>query len=917
VVTLKNGTLVCLSCGSSDCEHVGLFREVYGDMETLKNLSRFRRRERPGREEEGIRVSSEMTRDIYTVFKMSDGSYACNCPAFLTGKVALIDEGRKGVACKHIKDMQERVDDDHRFANSTQYQGLLFKALTGDDGNLRNFRHYTDGQAYIVIDELLKRQNLKFHEVENSLENGRAISILPAVSFGIEYEAGGLRRHRIAEILLNEGYFGYLTNVYRSVKANTSVDITRAAPGISQAGHGLIVVPHRKAEESCFINSGTDTSISLPNGVEIKSPRLMGITGANSLRSFTGILETLRANRLTTNSSCGMHLSLSAYGLTKEDVGRYFLLWACWQDHIQYLVSPSRRGNHYCKKIPPNQITALYSRIMQSFASGLPWNRYLALNLKPLKLVNGKFQGRMEIRLHDASNQKIHSKFSAWVTFCLKMLDASQRNPEVLALLDRAIENPRSRGSLRNIPFEDVLTMIGIDTSTSFMKAQREHLLYRYEAYRRKAENRDLRGLHMWVRERMICPDSSSIVLLDEIAQDAGVAFEGQAPQVQPEPGIAEPSPSPAEIRPVRGLDLAHRAINHLNSDGKYMVREDDSRYQAIWDNLAGNMGDETVATCYNHDGRLVFLTQSGDDDGGLYIQTLISINENDNGHGDQGVTMGVCSCPGYRYRRDCRHLRNAAERILGVDRVLSIPADENPIRWINSINNTITHAESDDRRPVEQAESRDVLGTLADALFDLSRKAVEAARQGDLGLLRFAYLNNQDNESLRVSCGSSLTDALDAFVQTVHRANLNVLTVHGNVRDVVLAPALSTNVLSVFYSHSINMTVIHDSEADRFVVLRHGRSGRDFVQTFKKVPGADEDHFIVLRKCSCGTFASRHNCRHVQEAAEILRGQGFEMFNRPHTAFFTATGGVANQEEELTVSTAPMRRRSRLAMSA
>lgn len=86
------------------------------------------------------------------------------------------------------------------------------------------------------------------------------------------------------------------------------------------------------------------------SGMELVSPILRGEEGFAALRTACAVLNSLGAK---VNVSCGLHVHLEARDLTAKQIGRFIKTYAKFEDTIDLMIAPSRRGsaNRYCKSL--------------------------------------------------------------------------------------------------------------------------------------------------------------------------------------------------------------------------------------------------------------------------------------------------------------------------------------------------------------------------------------------------------------------------------------------------------------------------------------------------------------------------------------------------------------------------------------
>lgn len=94
----------------------------------------------------------------------------------------------------------------------------------------------------------------------------------------------------------------------------------------------------------------SDSSIIGVEAVEVVSPPLSGIEGLEAVGRIMGILSTLGCK---VNTSCGFHVHWNIGDFTGKNVQALLRLYAKFEPVIDYLVSPSRRGdtNEHCRSL--------------------------------------------------------------------------------------------------------------------------------------------------------------------------------------------------------------------------------------------------------------------------------------------------------------------------------------------------------------------------------------------------------------------------------------------------------------------------------------------------------------------------------------------------------------------------------------
>jgi hypothetical protein len=118
-----------------------------------------------------------------------------------------------------------------------------------------------------------------------------------------------------------------------------------------------------------------------------------------------GIWSIQRSGFSGVNKSCGVHVHIDMSASGEDDHKALFRFARAFEDQVFELVAPSRRDNHYCKK--------LGGRITLN-------DRYRWLNFCALR----EF-GTVEVRLHQGSVSPI--RIMMWVRLMLKLVEAGIR----------------------------------------------------------------------------------------------------------------------------------------------------------------------------------------------------------------------------------------------------------------------------------------------------------------------------------------------------------------------------------------------------------------------------------------------------------------------------------------------------------
>lgn len=151
---------------------------------------------------------------------------------------------------------------------------------------------------------------------------------------------------------------------------------------------------------------GTDGSISpgfRTETAEFRSPPYFGDIGLAQL--VRDIWAIQRSGFSGVNKSCGVHVHVDFSATSEEDQRALFKFAKAFEAQIFELVAPSRRENHYCKKLPGRM----------TFRDRYRWLNFAALR---------EF-GTIEVRLHQGSVSPI--RIMMWVRLMLKLIEAGVR----------------------------------------------------------------------------------------------------------------------------------------------------------------------------------------------------------------------------------------------------------------------------------------------------------------------------------------------------------------------------------------------------------------------------------------------------------------------------------------------------------
>lgn len=100
---------------------------------------------------------------------------------------------------------------------------------------------------------------------------------------------------------------------------------------------------------------------------EVQTRPLQGDAGMQHLKMVTDILNTGGAE---VDKSCGLHIHLDATDMSKEDVAKAMLLYYETQHHIFSTLPNTRRDNHFCYPITPQDINKVFNSGLETYLYG-------------------------------------------------------------------------------------------------------------------------------------------------------------------------------------------------------------------------------------------------------------------------------------------------------------------------------------------------------------------------------------------------------------------------------------------------------------------------------------------------------------------------------------------------------------------
>lgn len=376
----------------------------------------------------------------YRIFKMTDGSYVCDCLSFCYQRgVQDSSEGHGKATCKHLRDYfrSQRITPEIDVRPPTPYQDEALKRF-----GVESTTGLTNDQAYKLFDLLLEKQGIRYREWKTLISKyGKEnLSMLPIYSFGVELEH------------------------YHTSSNGGMAGLTRDLANIG--------VQHQDESYNHNIRprwkTTTDASIggNCPDGYiarELVSPKLFGAHGFREMRK---VMEVCEARGVKVNFKClSSHVHIDAFYWNDEDLKRLGKVWQKIElPFLHWLVSKSRRANDYCKPINANWWA--HYNAGGGFA-GFTRDRFWGLN--PAAYLRQK---TIEIRLHQGTMDA--PKLQSWVILLLKIIEK--------------VKAGLTEDQITSTDPEFLLDLFGFgDGATTPLLRAREFLLERYDHFKAEA----------------------------------------------------------------------------------------------------------------------------------------------------------------------------------------------------------------------------------------------------------------------------------------------------------------------------------------------------------------------------------------------------------------------------------------------
>lgn len=216
------------------------------------------------------------------------------------------------------------------------------------------------------------------------------------------------------------------------------------------------------------------TDASVAGGAELVSPILSGSEGIEAARKAA---EAIDAAGATANRTCGLHVHVSADGLTARDIGNLARRYAKFEEDIDLIMPRSRRGNsnRYCQSFKSWYDSSAVVRAFERAESvrsacGVQYDRFKKLNLTAYARHN-----TVEFRQHSGTVNA--NKITNWIKFCVNFVETSKvtqrrgrtasgaRGSKQLANMHKIVRCLRAAGYVGATP-ERLCTETGLTASS-------------------------------------------------------------------------------------------------------------------------------------------------------------------------------------------------------------------------------------------------------------------------------------------------------------------------------------------------------------------------------------------------------------------------------------------------------------------
>lgn len=254
----------------------------------------------------------------------------------------------------------------------------------------------------------------------------------------------GYTRHQVADLICG-GNYGWAHNIYAkhfgleirtrslAIKFNKEFGVEIEAYGVDRNRLATLLNTAGIVTQVQAYNHNTtnvwkivsDASVAGTNSFEIVSPILKGEKGLTEVQKVCEVLEAAGAK---VNKSCGLHVHFNARNMTINDWKNLYKNYINLEPEIDSIMPISRRKNNnsYCKGLTyryANKQSAFnaidncttVSELSRSVTNN---NRYYKLNAESYNR-----HGSVEFRQHSGTVE--YKKISSWIKICSAMIDKS------------------------------------------------------------------------------------------------------------------------------------------------------------------------------------------------------------------------------------------------------------------------------------------------------------------------------------------------------------------------------------------------------------------------------------------------------------------------------------------------------------
>ncbi|NPV51770.1 MAG: hypothetical protein HPY60_11335, partial [Candidatus Methanofastidiosum sp.] len=265
-------------------------------------------------------VESENKNGTYSIYRLQDGTFYCNCLSFLRQRG--VKEESYGLTCKHIRNELPNLGFNLNSVSAepvpvTSWQKVMLKKL-----GVVPHEKLSREQAYWIIRDSLDLIGVDYRDFISLVRENSTYELLPVRAYGVELEGLVRNRMELFNRMREEGYRVKLCGYNHEIDNNL----------------------WKVGDDGSVRRSMTDDERSNYESVELTSPKLFGDVG---FRKISKALEIWNSIGSHVNNSCGFHVHIDLYDYDSDDLARLMLVWMKIEPIIYFLVSLSRRNNGF------------------------------------------------------------------------------------------------------------------------------------------------------------------------------------------------------------------------------------------------------------------------------------------------------------------------------------------------------------------------------------------------------------------------------------------------------------------------------------------------------------------------------------------------------------------------------------------